>query len=132
MRDPLLTKRAKQMRKTMTEPETRLWLELRAERFEDVKFRRQKVIGPHIADFAANNPKLVIELDGDTHGTTGQYDARRTQFLESQGYKVVRYSNHEVLTNMDGVLRDLADQIAQFRASPPPPTPSPKGEGAYP
>ena len=132
MRDPALTKRAKQMRKTMTEPETRLWLELRAERFEGVKFRRQKVIGPYIADFAANDPKLVVELDGDSHGETGIQDARRTDYLKSQGYKVLRYANHEVTTNMEGVLRDLANQIAQLRASPPPPTPSPKGEGAFP
>ena len=130
MRDPELTKRAKEMRKAMTEPETRMWLELRAQRFAGVKFRRQKVIGAYIADFAANDPKLVIELDGESHGTSENYDAERTRELEKAGYTVVRYSNADVVANMDGVLRDLADRIAELRDSPPPPTPSLKGEGA--
>lgn len=130
MRDRKLTTRAKEMRKAMTEPERRLWLELRAQRFEGVKFRRQKVIGDYIADFAANDPKLVIELDGESHGASGAYDENRTRELEKAGYTVVRYSNSEVMENMDGVLRDLADRVAELRDSPPPPTPSPKGEGA--
>ncbi|MEM6475134.1 MAG: DUF559 domain-containing protein [Pseudomonadota bacterium] len=130
MRDPKLTKRAKEMRKNMPEPERRMWLELRAQRFEGVKFRRQKVIGRYIADFASNDPKLVIELDGESHGSAGNYDASRTQELEKIGYVVVRYSNIEVMTNMEGVLRDLSKRIAALQASPPPPTPSPKGEGA--
>ena len=65
MRDLELTKRAREMRTEMSEPETRLWLELRAKRFSDVKFRRQKVIHDeqhhYIVDFAANDPKLVVE-----------------------------------------------------------------------
>ena len=82
MRDLELTKRAREMRTEMTEPETRLWLQLRAKRFSDVKFRRQKVIQDEqrrcIVDFAANDPKLVVELDGDTHAGREAYDAART------------------------------------------------------
>jgi very-short-patch-repair endonuclease len=134
MRDPTLTVRAQSMRKEMTESETRLWLELRAKRFADVKFRRQKVIqderNRYIVDFAANEPKLVIELDGDTHSGRETYDAARTRFLKNKGYTVIRFSNADVIGNMDGVLHVLARVIAQLRASPPLPTLSPEGERA--
>jgi very-short-patch-repair endonuclease len=132
MRDPELTKRAREMRTEMTEPETRLWLELRAKRFDHVKFRRQKVIQDddhrYIVDFAANDPKLVIELDGDTHAGREGYDAARTHFLESKGYRVVRYTNLEVMQNLDGVLQHLSSVIDAMR--PPLPTLSPEGERA--
>jgi very-short-patch-repair endonuclease len=132
MRDLELTKRAREMRTEMSEPETRLWLELRAKRFADVKFRRQKVIQDeqhrYIVDFAANDPKLVVELDGDTHGAQEAYDTARTRFLESKGYRVLRYSNLEVMQNLDGVLQHLASVIEEMR--PPLPTLSPEGERA--
>jgi very-short-patch-repair endonuclease len=133
MRDLDLTQRARKMRKEMTEPETRLWLELRAKRFAEVKFRRQKVIQDeqhrYIVDFAANDPKLVIELDGDSHAASEGYDAARTKFLQGKGYRVVRYANLEVMQNIDGVLLHLASVIAE--AQPPLPTLSPEGERAF-
>jgi len=132
MRDPELTTRAREMRQKMTEPETRLWLQLRAKRFESVKFRRQKVIQDDnircIVDFATNDPKLVVELDGDTHSGREGYDAVRTRFLESKGYTVVRYTNLEVMQNLEGVLAHLASVINEVR--PPLPTLSPEGERA--
>ncbi len=118
------------MRREMTEPETRLWLQLRAGRFAGVKFRRQKVVGNYIVDFAANDPKLVIELDGDTHAGREGYDAARSGFLESKGYSVLRFGNNEVMENMDGVLVRLDEVIAQLNVRPPLPTLSPKGERA--
>ncbi len=134
MRDPKLTNRARKMRREMTEPETRLWLQLRAKRFEEIKFRRQKVIQDdthrYIVDFAANDPKLVIELDGDTHAGQEKYDARRTRFLEEQGYHVVRFTNTDVISNMDGVLERLIKVITKLRLRPPLPTLSPEGERA--
>ena len=129
MRDAELTRHARDMRKAMTEPETRLWFELRAGRFEGIKFRRQKVIGRHIADFAANDPKLVIELDGDTHSSSADYDLERTRDLETQGYRVARFSNADVMQNIDGVLRQLGKIVERLRDAPPP-TPSPEDEGA--
>ena len=132
MRDPELTRRAKAMRTEMTEPETRLWLQLRAKRFSDVKFRRQKVIQDeqhrYIVDFAANDPKLVVELDGDTHAGREAYDGARTKFLESKGYRVIRYTNVDVMQNIEGVLTHLASVIKEMR--PPLPTLSPEGERA--
>jgi len=134
MRDPELTRRAREMRKEMTEPETRLWLQLRAKRFESVKFRRQKVIQDesvrYIVDFAANDPKLVIELDGDTHSGREGYDAVRTRFLESKGYTVARFTNSDVMANMDGVLTRLTEVIAELQRRSPLPTLSPEGERA--
>jgi len=129
MRDPQLTRRARGMRTEMTEPETRLWLQLRAKRFDGVKFRRQKVIrDDYIVDFAANDPKLVIELDGDTHAGREGYDAARTRFLEAEGYRVLRYTNVDVMQNLEGVLAHLASVIDEMR--PPLPTLSPEGERA--
>ena len=127
MRDPELTRRAQAMRREKTEPETRLWLQLRAKRFEGVKFRNQKVVGRYIVDFAANDPKLVIELDGDTHAFQAEYDDARTRFLESEGYRVLRYTNAEIMQNLDGVVTDLAGAIEEMRR-PPLPTLSPEGE----
>jgi very-short-patch-repair endonuclease len=122
------------MRREMTEPETRLWLQLRAKRFADVKFRRQKVIqneqNRYIVDFAANDPKLVIELDGDTHAEREAYDVARTKFLEAEGYSVVRFLNSDVMVNMDGVLTKLAEIVAELQTQPPLPTLSPEGERA--
>ena len=128
MRDPRLTGHAKANRKEMSEPATRMWLKLRAGRFEGIKFRREKVIGNYIADFAANDPKLVIEIDGDTHDADDECDAIRTRFLEQQGYRVVRYSNLDVMQNLEGVLIHLAAVIDEMR--PPLPTLSPEGERA--
>ncbi len=130
MRSAALTQRAKEMRKAMPEPEKRLWMELRAGRFQGIKFRRQKVIGSHIADFAANDPKVIIEVDGDTHSGRAAYDTARTKSLEDHGYSVIRFSNSDVMGNMDGVLVQLSEFVAELRACAPPPTPSPKGEGA--
>jgi very-short-patch-repair endonuclease len=130
MRDPVLTQRAKAMRKEMSESETRIWLALRAKRFETAKFRRQKVIGHFIADFAANDPKLVVEIDGDSHAGREEYDSARTRFLEAKGYTVIRFTNSDVMTNLEGVLGRLIEVIAELRASSPLPTLSPEGERA--
>ncbi|MBS3927575.1 MAG: DUF559 domain-containing protein [Sphingomonadales bacterium] len=130
VRDARLTAFAKANRQEMSEPALRMWLELRAERFMGVKFRREKVIGEYIADFAANDPKLVVEVDGETHDIDDPRDALRTSFLETRGYRVVRYSNVEVMQNLEGVLMNLAAVIDEMR--PPLPTLSPEGERAKP
>jgi very-short-patch-repair endonuclease len=126
MRDPRLIEFAKQMRREQTEPEIRLWFELRAQRFQGIKFRRQKVIGRYIADFSSREPMVVVEVDGDTHGNQEAYDQTRTIFFEEQGYRVIRFTNHDVMTNMRGVL----EQLALFAGHPPLPTLSPEGERA--
>ncbi len=125
MRPEKLTQRARAMRIEATEPEIRLWLELRAKRFAGVKFRRQKVIGNYIVDFASRNPMLVIEVDGDTHDGREAYDATRTKFLERKGYQVLRFTNYDVMTAMEGVL-----MVIEAAVQAPLPTLSPEGERA--
>ncbi|MBJ7443537.1 MAG: endonuclease domain-containing protein [Sphingobium sp.] len=126
MRDPVLTAHARTMRKTPTEPEQRLWLALRAERLGGLKFRRQKVIGPFIVDFAVRNPMLVVEVDGDSHAQQEIYDERRSVFLRECGYRVLRFTNQDVMTNMESVLM----LILETAGLAPLPTLSPEGERA--
>ena len=120
MRDKLLLQRAKQMRREPTPLEQILWLALRARRFEGAKFRRQVVIGRYIVDFACRLPMmLVIEIDGDTHGTQGGYDAERTTIIEARGYKVIRFTNAEVASNLEGVLTAIRSALPLSPASRP-------------
>lgn len=113
MRDSGLIKRAREMRRDATPFEQKLWLALRAKRFEGAKFRRQVVIGRYIADLACRYPtKLVIEADGDTHAIQPEYDADRTAFLESCGYRILRFSNREVARNFEGVLATIQSALA--------------------
>ena len=98
--------RAKGLRTNMTPPERTLWSALRAGRL-GVKFKRQYVVDPYIADFAAPSEKLIVEVDGDTHAFAVAYDRARTAFLEAHGYRVIRFTNAEVMTNFEGVLRTI-------------------------
>jgi very-short-patch-repair endonuclease len=117
MRDPRLVEFAKAMRREMTEPEKRLWYELRAKRFDGVKFRRQNVVGPYIADFYSRTAGLIIEVDGDTHAFQHEYDRIREQFFNFKGFRVIRFTNAVVMTNMEGVLTTIGQHL-----TPPLPT----------
>ena len=105
---------AKELRTEMTPPEEKLWSLLRGGRLEGIKFVRQMVFGPYyVADFAARKHRLVIELDGDSHAGREAYDARRTEFIESKGFRVIRLSNSEVMTNPEGVLRAILIELGR-------------------
>jgi len=80
---------------------------LRNHQVNDVGFRRQHAIGNYVVDFCAPRPKLIIELDGGQHLEQEEYDAQRTEFLESRGYKVLRFWNNDVLKNIDDVIREI-------------------------
>jgi len=111
---PVLARdRARALRGAQTEVERRLWQRLRARQLNGVKFRRQHPIGSYIADFFCLDARLVIELDGSQHGEVHerQADERRTQFFESRNYRVLRFWNEEVLTNIDGVLETIARRL---------------------
>ncbi|MEJ0010920.1 MAG: primosomal protein N' [Alphaproteobacteria bacterium] len=122
---------AQALRREMTEAEKRLWKILRGKSL-GVAFRKQHPVGPYIADFACLSPKLVVELDGGQHATPedAAYDKERTGFLESQGFPVVRFWNHEVLENSEGVAMRIAQAIQQQKS--PHPNPPPEGEGRVP
>ena len=97
---------AKQLRIDSTSAEKRLWEQLRNRQLEKQKFRRQVPIGTYIVDFMCLERKLIIEIDGWTHSTEAEIsnDKRRTIYLESQGYKVIRFQNAEIKEGMDEVL----------------------------
>jgi very-short-patch-repair endonuclease len=118
MRDPELLRRAREMRSNPTEPEARLWYHLRAKRFEATKFRFQTVIAPYIVDFTSRTKMLAIELDGETHAHQQSYDARRDRFLKAEGFRLLRFPNNEVMTNLEGVLHAIAEAIANSSPSP--------------
>jgi very-short-patch-repair endonuclease len=116
--------RARKLRRDMTVAERKLWWHLRRIPMLRSHFRRQATIGPFFADFCCHALKLVIEIDGGQHNNDDcrVADLQRTRFLESQGYRLLRFWNNEVLGNIDGVLESIA---AAIRASQAPPTPDP-------
>lgn len=98
---------ARSLRHRPTDAEQRLWLALRARRLAGYKFRRQHPIGRFVADFVCPGRWLVIELDGGEHWRRAAHDRLRDGYLEERGYLVVRFSDRDVLTNMDGVLQAI-------------------------
>ena len=105
------TERARENRKNPTPAETKIWNEvLRMRQFSDYKFLRQKPIDNYIVDFYCSELQLVIEIDGDSHAETVEYDAERTRILQSLGLTVVRYTNEEVICNIQGVYDDLSEK----------------------
>jgi very-short-patch-repair endonuclease len=89
----------------MNTAEQLVWRKLRAHRMDGRKFRRQHPIGQYIVDFVCLDARLVIEIDGETHGYDSRQalDAQRSAFLEKQGFRVLRFWNDHVYTNLDGV-----------------------------
>jgi len=110
---PLIRDRARELRRVSTDAERILWSRLRNGRLMEAKFRRQHPIGPYVADFFCLEAKLVVELDGGGHDEDDQrrLDQARTQYLESCGYKVLRFWNNEVSGNIKGVLDTIAGQL---------------------
>jgi len=97
----------------MTEVELRLWIRLRGEQIGGHRFRRQVPIGPYVVDFACLKARLVVELDGGQHATAGERDERRTAWLESRGFAVLRFWNTDVLESLDGVLEKISAALTQ-------------------
>jgi very-short-patch-repair endonuclease len=115
------------MRKEMTEPERKLWKAMRARlRLEGTHFRRQVPIGPYIVDFCSHGLMLIIEVDGEQHGFENNRtrDEQGTTFLNEQGCRVLRFSNRDVMLDIDVILDTI------FAAQPTPiPYPSPQEGG---
>ncbi|OOF41864.1 hypothetical protein BKK49_04265 [Rodentibacter rarus] len=98
----------------MTDAEYALWYHLRNKNFCGIRFNRQVLIGNYIVDFCCRKLKLTIELDGIQHIEQARYDLERTKYLNSQGYKVIRFWNDEVLTKIDNVLEEIYIEIEQL------------------
>ena len=122
---------AKALRQNLTDAERALWYRIRAERLAELKFKRQEPMGRYIVDFVCHESKLIIELDGGQHAGQVSADTLRTRFLESRGYRVLRFWNDEVLKNMEGVLEVVLAQASTRRQHSPSPQPlSRRGRGA--
>ena len=113
--------RARQLRKSMTDAEQLLWAKLRRRRLHGWKFRRQQPLGNYIVDFVCLEKKLVVEVDGGQHIENQEYDTRRTNWLQSQGFQVLRFFNHQVLVETESVIQAIANEL------PPPPVPPAAG-----
>jgi very-short-patch-repair endonuclease len=122
---PRSLKHARELRQALTEAEQFVWRRLRNRRFAQYKFRRQVPLGAYILDFACFDKKLVIELDGGQHTLQRSYDSERTRWLESQGFRVVRFWNHEVLGDWETVEEMIWRELQK---DPSPPAPLPQGE----
>ncbi len=94
-------RRARSLRQAATEAEKRLWSALRDRRLGGLKFRRQQSVGPYVVDFICFDRRLIVEADGGQH--TAEIDAPRTAYLERQGFRVIRFWNTDILSNLNVV-----------------------------
>ena len=118
---------ARHLRSNPTGAEKRLWRLLRAEQLRGFQFRRQAAIGPYIADFVCFPEQLVIELDGPDHEQPSQlvHDQRRTSWLNSQGFRVLRFRNYQLDVDLHGVTAAILQALIEGKsnvASPLSPT----------
>ncbi|OGP07299.1 MAG: hypothetical protein A2048_07165 [Deltaproteobacteria bacterium GWA2_45_12] len=118
---------AKNLRKQSTDTENWLWNALRAKRFEQLKFRRQQIIGNYIVDFVCFKKRVIIECDGSQHLDQIEKDQQRDEWLKKEGYQVLRFWDYQVLQDLDIVL-EVIFQVCQDH---PPPNPLPSREGGY-
>ncbi len=102
---------AKALRSSMTEAEKVLWYHLRAHRFLDLSVRRQAPVGPYIVDFLIPSCRLILEADGAHHNPAA--DAARDAYLSARGYRILRLTNHDILTNLPGTLARIAEEATR-------------------
>lgn len=127
MRARIINQLSKNLRKNQTKAEIKIWRHLKNRALAGFKFRRQCAIGPYIVDFVCFEKMVVIEIDGGQHAEQLKEDARRTAYLKSRGFEVLRFWNNEVLANTDPVLSVI---LATLVNTPSSPTLLPLGEGS--
>ena len=118
MAEKRLTGTARKLRREMTDAERVLWSHLRGGQMV-ARFTRQFPVGGYVVDFACRSLRLAIECDGGQHSV--EVDARRTAGIEAHGYRVIRFWNHEIMSNTDGVLEAIAREIEIARTTNPSP-----------
>ena len=112
---------SRKLRDSMTDAERRLWAKVRMRQVKGCQFYRQKPIGDYIVDFFCPRANLVIEVDGGQHFSdeTTDYDKIRDEYMRSLGLRVLRFTNTEVLTNIEGVVESILESMEQIPLSPP-------------
>jgi very-short-patch-repair endonuclease len=119
---------ARRLRREVTEPERKLWRNLKQLPIGTSHFRRQAPIGPYFADFACHQIRLVIEIDGESHtaiGAAGR-DESRSVYFQSKGYRVLRFWNYDVMQNIEGVMTIIHETVAANAVQEPPPLTPPR------
>ena len=114
--DPI--SKARQLRRDSTQAESTLWRHLRGRQLAGYKFRRQVPLGQYVVDFVCFERRLIIEIDGGHHQDQAVYDRERTEWLESQGFRLVRFWNNEVLRHRDAVAQVILEALEQRPSSP--------------
>nr|WP_272886936.1 endonuclease domain-containing protein [Phenylobacterium aquaticum] len=119
---------SRRTRRTPTRAEAKLWQGLRRLEIQDTHFRRQAPMGTYVVDFVCHSARLIIEVDGGVHALdqVALRDFERETWLKGRGYRVLRVSNDEVMSDITSVLERI---VAALRADTPTPTPPRKGEG---
>lgn len=107
------TEKTRTLRKNMTKQERLLWQFLRKKNINGLKFRRQYPIGKYIVDFICNEKRLIIEIDGGQHNENQNivYDQERTKYLETKGFKVIRFWNLDIENNIEGVYQEILKHL---------------------
>ena len=111
---PAIFDKARVLREKMTETEEKLWNELKENKQNNYRFRRQHPIGFYIADFYCHNAKLVIEIDGSIHDLSGniEYDSIRNKTMTNLGLTVLRFTNNEVMQNIQKVIEEISTRLS--------------------
>ena len=112
--DRMATDRARRLRRDATDAEAAMWRLLRASQLAGAKFRRQRPIGPYIVDFICLKLDLIIEVDGVSHDARLDADARRERHLAEMGYEVLRFTNSDVLWDMDAVVLAIVNRVDEI------------------
>ena len=106
-----LTAYAKQLRNNQTDAEIHLWKRIKSRQLKGYKFRRQHIFSNYIVDFVCIELKLIIEIDGSQHQAQKEYDKIRTQYLNSIGFKVLRFWNNEILEQVESVVEAILQAL---------------------
>ncbi len=117
--NPLIKHRSRKLRLSMTDAEQKIWIALRQKQIGNYKFRRQHPYKGYILDFVCLESKLVIEIDGGQHVINVEYDKNRTHCLEKGGYKILRFWNNEVMSNLDSILEVIWRELDSDTLPPP-------------
>ncbi|MDO8877631.1 MAG: endonuclease domain-containing protein [Pseudolabrys sp.] len=120
--------KARSLRRDVTTPERKLWRHLKRLQIGPSHFRRQAAIGPCFADFACHQKRIAIEIDGETHtSASAQHrDEVRSRYLTSSGYRILRFWNDEVMTNIEGAMEVIHQTVAERDDQTPPPLTPPR------